>query len=854
MKNKFLKYLGNIIFIIFTINLFYANNCKEENIVFEEEPKFTNINLNNDSFSTSFSILSNSQNFRYIKDKEYNYMRIKIENIGKNSNSNNIISYYKKDNNFIERKQLSQTINNSSIMWLNKEQIKESFYFSIECEEYPCGCQMNIDTSEIAELSVDEQYTYYITEDNQNMIFKIKNNYQVESIKENTSDYLITIWIKGNKEIKTKLEGGNYEKPSNKYNYYRINLSDFIQKDYSLTVDGKIDDLINIGILLFHKEIREDGNNILISETIFDYNGIEVTGYLKPNEIVYYKFLKEVWNKGYYIDYDNNLKNFHYAGIDEYDENYIIQEFNTFSEESFYSIQFLDKTENDQQNINNYSPQLMGIFYHRYIDEGEIIGLIPMKPENDFQFLTFENFPFRGEMDFFMYTCENYPICNDKDALSKSTKINGYKSYFYSYNKDEWDKTIFPINKKQNILLIKCKKGLEIDKHNYCGVNVNIKTEKNKINNIYFKEIDREIYRYIRKDDINKYFFRQTNIPIYLNIEIISGNIEINPSLIYEFYESENKKLYIFNENRELDISIKGLTDSIYSIIDYNEMKYNYNNRVFVGLNYIFNISKRLMIEPYKYINSMQFYLGFYPINDCKVNVKSSSEYENFTLPEIKDFYQDIIPNDQSFNYYLTNINNNSCLCHISIYELDNITGISLANNVPQKFLFNNQTELTFSYPHLQKNNDVKITLELINEGIYTIKLYLNDKNYKEFGFHSKQEIKLSANDLKSNCKDFNTICKILFTIKSDNKDKESILKISINKKENENKKEDKDYLKFIYIGISCFIILIIIIVVVILVVLRTSYKNKDLKNDVNKISFEQETVEEENDNGLLDN
>ena len=230
MKNKFLKYLGNIIFIIFTINLFYVNNCKE-NIVFEEEPKFTNINLNNDSFSTSFSILSNSQNFRYIKDKEYNYMRIKIENIGKNSNSNHIISYYKKDNNFIERKQLSQTINNSSIMWLNKEQIKESFYFSIECEEYPCGCQMNIDTSEIAELSVDEQYTYYITEDNQNMIFKIKNNYQVESIKENTSDYLITIWIKGNKEIKTKLEGGNYEKPSNKYNYYRINLSDFIQKD-----------------------------------------------------------------------------------------------------------------------------------------------------------------------------------------------------------------------------------------------------------------------------------------------------------------------------------------------------------------------------------------------------------------------------------------------------------------------------------------------------------------------------------------------------------------------------------------------------------------------------------------------
>ena len=44
-----------------------------------------------------------------------------------------ILSYYQEDSTFTNRKQLSLNSSDTTIMWLNKEQIKNGFYFSIEC-------------------------------------------------------------------------------------------------------------------------------------------------------------------------------------------------------------------------------------------------------------------------------------------------------------------------------------------------------------------------------------------------------------------------------------------------------------------------------------------------------------------------------------------------------------------------------------------------------------------------------------------------------------------------------------------------------------------------------------------------
>ena len=67
------------------------------------------------------------------KDYSTNYIKLEVELL---NNYNGIaISYYQKDYNFKERKQLSYNFSNSTFMWLNKNQFKNNFYFSINCKE-----------------------------------------------------------------------------------------------------------------------------------------------------------------------------------------------------------------------------------------------------------------------------------------------------------------------------------------------------------------------------------------------------------------------------------------------------------------------------------------------------------------------------------------------------------------------------------------------------------------------------------------------------------------------------------------------------------------------------------------------
>lgn len=52
-------------------------------------------------------------------------------------------------------------------MWLNKEQIKDGFYLTIESLDTGTNSySLNIIQNNFIELTYGEQYTYYVTEDN----------------------------------------------------------------------------------------------------------------------------------------------------------------------------------------------------------------------------------------------------------------------------------------------------------------------------------------------------------------------------------------------------------------------------------------------------------------------------------------------------------------------------------------------------------------------------------------------------------------------------------------------------------------------------------------------------------------
>ena len=209
-----------------------------------------------------------------------------------------VLSFYQNDSSFTKRYQLFQSYNNEIEMWLNKGQFNNIFYFSIECDEYPCSYNESIDITNITELNFNKIYNYYVTNESKKMDFTFKIN----NISNNTNDILL-IWAKGNKnlnvinetenskenniEIKkedicTNLKDINSidiitdnttENVEKKYQFFFINLSEYSQSGefyYKLSVSGELDDIINVGSIIFN----ENGDSTFILEDNIEFAGL----------------------------------------------------------------------------------------------------------------------------------------------------------------------------------------------------------------------------------------------------------------------------------------------------------------------------------------------------------------------------------------------------------------------------------------------------------------------------------------------------------------------------------------------------------------------------------------------------
>ena len=841
--------------------------------------------------------LNKNQTFQVtFKNNDYDYYKIGLDDKIVTDNQY-VISFYQNDSEFKERNQFSQGSSRNIEMWLNKAQVGNEFYIEVETNEVlPVPTTLTLKGYNNTELGIDKQYTYYVSEENKIMTFIIKNiSTVIEEILDDINNYTVTIWAKGNKQIKSELKGDNVddtiEKPSDLYNYYRINMADLKGNYLNFIVEAEKDDLVNVGTLLLHKEKDENGNEIYITRDISNILDNELTGFLKPNERVGFKYLKEKSDNipfGYFPDINNNLQNFKYLG-DQGNVAEFIQVF-TSSEESFYAIQFPPRTLLFDNYHINY-PQIIGVNYVRMISAKKQIGILPMKLD-DFNFLTYENIQIAGEIEVSIFQCENYPLCSPSDN-ENIDKISDYGTFSHTFSNDEWDNTISPMSKNQKMLLVSCKNGINLQRK-FCVELTNIKTDKNIIP-IQFLLNKLPANRYIRKGDVNQYSI-QYNHEVYMNIEILSGEVEINtnPETKNKFEIEKQKKLFIFPANKAISLTVKASKDSIYRIFDNYDI-INDNNYLVFGSNYLFNLDKTIIIKPYgyleQYIDYDKYYLGIYPFDNCKFTVESfEDDKQNITFTKLNrqfGFYQDILT-DLSISYKITKLKSTKspCLFYTSTYRLNNKLGITLEDNSYQTFLFNNDnSKFTFSYPYTQNDDNVIIYFSLLKGGSYTVEITLNDKEYKYDStntINSNKKIELEASTLKKECEDFNSICKIIISVLSNIKS-ESILTIGINndevpieeeepiddgeeekggeeeksreeegksgEEENSGKEEeekragdddDDDDNKVLIVCLCCGGVVIIILIIVI-VLCRTKHSNKNLADTVNKISFEDE-------------
>ena len=823
----------------------------------------------------------NSSYFRVYTEYYYysspNYILIQIK--GNNPSNDYSISYYKNDSNFNDRNQLSQSISGKAFMWLNKEQIKNNFYFSIECYENPCEYSLNISKKESIELNLGEQYTYYVTEENKKMTLTLIGYPQIKYEEKFTSNYSkISIWIKGNQDISSDINVyNNNNKTINKgFNAYLIQWEYFYLFNCNLTINAKIGDLINVGFLLF------SGDNICQTpiESKIEISGILLKDLMPKSCFLFDKTINDKLINLIFYKESLIFSKSYSDTIFKFNESYkkLCFEMDYNSNENAYSFQFNKPTKYSR--INQLAPHILGVSYFINIFKDEILGLIPMKPENSFNYLNYQTTSIKGNYKSSILICNEYPFCkiNINSTLKNMSKIDYSYSSYSSYNNEEYDKNITPISKKQIMLLIECE-------DDYCRLINNIYTEKNNNLGLY---PNIPLHKYIKKNNEDKYFINLNNfnkkedkVHWYLNLETISGNIDVNINEGTK-YTHNNKILYEMSSSpsTELSITINAKQNSVYSIVFFIDNVLQINKLFLMPqMNYLLKLDK---IQDFNLISKMNndnknilYYFGFYPLN-FKMDIKKlNSENEPNDILKANNYFQAILDQRNLFDdgFKIERLNesepnkNNYDLYILSFYkylnENNEVQNIPLANNYPNSFIFNdNYKTVKYIYYHTEDDKNLNITIKSLDNIHFKLKLYINDKQFKDYNFIKDYNITITPDDIKNVTKENNQPLKINLHLTAlyieGNSNNEVLINIgTINKNSNKGGKEEKnkknnDKKLLIILNIVGWSILIIIIIAFIIYCKKKNNSLEKLKHQVNTISFKYEEDDDSKHSNLV--
>ena len=797
------------------------------------------ININLEDMEQKYQ----SSSYFKITPKETIPNNIKIEVFGNDTDNIYLLSYYKNDNLFKERNQLAKSLSGNAFMWLNNAQIKNEFYLSVECSNSKnCEFSLKITKKDNIEINIGESYSYYVTEDNKDITFNITGNPFLYPYLYKRGDCKISLWAKGNKNIITNLTNVKYYKHS-QFNSFLINFGNAKNFTYSFNVKGEIGDLINIGVLFF------DGNNICINP--IKSFGYEISALLVKETMdnCYFILNTNLTQKFFYYNYDFEdsqfLDNEHFSNLNN-TQIFIILDPN--EKEQFFSLRYLEN--NDANNKNNkiyhFPPQELGRTYATNIKKDEFISLIPMKPEDNFKYLTYHVAEKEGMFKAYIYKCENYPLCElNSDTLKNSTQLIDINSATISYNNSEYDKGISPISKNQDILLLTC----ETDN---CLLFTSMYTEKNTLNIVP----SIPYYKYIRTDNENNYVIYLNkilsnymsivpeNLYIYINLEILSGDIQIKVKGNVEVQSNGEKKLYIIKAENisEFSLNIKAYTDSIYTIV--SSLHTDKNDLLTSQMNYLLKSAKgndyNNLIFSAESQNNSPFYLGFFSLN-CKMEISKTNENN---IKSGESFYQDyqiIDEKTKAVQYKATRSNkeDDNCLYGTSMFRLYNqkneLNNIFLENNDVYPFiLYQKYNKIKYSYIYAVKDIDININLKSNDEANISATLILKEGEQKIYNLTKSESINVNSSDIKNICTDDRQPCKINLILEAQNAEKDSSVQVSFNQNIPKKKEEDvpssdtDDNNLFLILGIVGGVVLLLIIIIAIFIIIRKKKSNSD--------------------------
>ena len=745
----------------------------------------------------------------------------KIEVIG---DQDYIISYYKDD--FKNRKQLSKG-SKKAIMWLSKDQMKEKYNISIECNSYPCSFKISIEFKNIIELDLGkEPYTYYVTQENKNMEFYIKGI---------TKDSKISLWVKGNKKVEPKLTKLKASHSMTKTRFHAYLFEKIEEKDINnctILVSGDIGDLVEVGALVINEE-----------KSLKDVN-FPISGFLKKGPLENIKV--DNFDKNKFVTlYDQESPVYPFVNGE-------IKMNEKYGDEFFYAYDYKKKI---NESFYELSPLIHGVMYEINLEKGKQLGLIPMTPEDSFDHLTYYAKAVNGKFNASIFVCNDYPLCK---KIEKVTPLLNYdsSSYIFDKNKNKYGKDVSAISHKQNMLVLNCENGP-------CLIYVNMYTKSNKVTlmpevtllkNIKVNAEENFIISLntILPDNKTKYFSS-------LNVEILSGDLTVTSDGTK--YENGNKKLFEkeLGAKDSLNIKIKANKNSVYNLALYYEKEANIK---------LIPSQTNCLIKFKDNLTDSQFSIRpkdnkeklFVSLSGFKSNTTTVEKSDNkLQFNEKRKFTQDSYDNNEGSNakYKVSRVDkSNPYLYTVSTFrsfeeDKKNSNYVLLGKGAAYPVLFdeNKYKKISYMYLYEEEDDNLKINFTVFDDKKYNLGICLNDISYQTYNITKNNSLIELNKDVLKNHSLTNQPCKINFIVSPQEYNNNQIMEIVVNgkvnsggsssKSNNDGKSSSIFDNKILLIGGGVILVLLIILIISIGLLCYTKNVNKDLWSKIKSTSFQ---------------
>ena len=454
-----------------------------------------------------------------------------------------------------------------------------------------------------------------------------------------------------------------------------------------------------------------------------------------------------------------------------------------------------------------YPPQLPGVIYSHFLFKGQIAVFRGMKPKKNSKEINFNMKTIRGFPDMLFDWSKNFPFSvYDNNTISNITNPrHANRMTIHSiYKTDEDYKEFDPMSENQPLIIVQCVDGVDPEKKNaiYCEFETSIFTDLDRINLIK----DEVFSQYLLEKETDLYTINIENEEklekVYIDLIVFSGdvNFEIEDSTgldAHKYYLS-NKIFYsitVLSSNiPKIDFKVQAKKNSfylvMYKVVNSGDESKNIN-KIESGFNYIQSIFiggekadflKYIEIENLKVEQQSPFLINFYSQN-CKFMISRNVTDENETVKEEylpmfgsygqliideNDYYQ--FEKDYKFkidivNDDLSEYNNKLCMVYVSGLELSNSNEgaertISVSEGVPQFYIFtNNYPYMKYTYFVTDINKQLVISFNLLEKGIFNVIVMHHYNNIKEQKIYRNEQIIISKEELKTECKGNEEVC-----------------------------------------------------------------------------------------------